>query len=71
MTSIENLNDPNKLHPQSDYTKKKTVFKMFGQSGKSFLAPSGDKGNEIAQVPAIMMTRIQSGFYFSKSEKNV
>ncbi|XP_027932677.1 uncharacterized protein LOC114188277 isoform X2 [Vigna unguiculata] len=53
MTSIENLNDPNKLHPQSDYTKKKTVFKMFGQSGKSFLAPSGDKGNEIAQLQVI------------------
>jgi len=59
MTSIETLNDPNKLHPQNDYTKKKTVFKMFGQSGKSFFAPSSDKGNEIAQVQAMMTTRIQ------------
>ncbi|KOM53661.1 hypothetical protein LR48_Vigan09g232000 [Vigna angularis] len=53
MTSIENLNDPNKLYPQNDYTKKKTVFKMFGQSGKSFLAPSSDKGHEIAQLQVI------------------
>ncbi|ESW20016.1 hypothetical protein PHAVU_006G174000 [Phaseolus vulgaris] len=53
MTSIETLNDPNKLHPQNDYTKKKTVFKMFGQSGKSFFAPSSDKGNEIAQLQVI------------------
>lgn len=64
MTSIENLNDPNKLHSQNDYTKKKTVYKMFGQSGKSFLAPSSDKGHEIAQVPAVMITKIQSGFMF-------
>ncbi|KAK7332066.1 hypothetical protein VNO80_28813 [Phaseolus coccineus] len=53
MTSIETLNDPNKLHPQNDYTKKKTVFKMYGQSGKSFFAPSSDKGNEIAQLQVI------------------
>ncbi|XP_014519115.1 uncharacterized protein LOC106776243 isoform X1 [Vigna radiata var. radiata] len=53
MTSIENLNDPNKLHSQNDYTKKKTVYKMFGQSGKSFLAPSSDKGHEIAQLQVI------------------
>ncbi|CAJ1961958.1 unnamed protein product [Sphenostylis stenocarpa] len=53
MTRIETLNDPNKLHPQNDYMNEKTVYKMFGQSGKSFLAPNSEdqyKGNEITQV---------------------
>jgi len=66
MTSIEALNDPNKLHPENDHFKKKTVFKMFGQSGKSFFAPSSDKGNEIAQVLAMIITKIQSDCMFFK-----